>query len=437
MARTRHEANEHHIRRTAEKGKVCHVQPELETDVVSHGKSVTVLLTLGRLPKALELARALAAAGCRVLVADPFAFHLCRASNAVAKSFKTPSPHSCQEQYLSCLLDIVAREDVDLILPVSEEALHVSLLKDRLPDRTRLFALPNEDLQTLHDKYSFIQIAEKAGLRAPETHLASDAQASRLAASCDTVLKPRLGCSGQELRMLSPDSLPKEALGNSETIIQKRMFGREVSTLSLCRDGKVLAHVTYEGLVFTGTVAVCFQRVDDLPLVQQWVADFARTGSYSYFLAFDFIVDGDGTPWPLECNPRLTSGIHFLSPKDIAGAITNFEGATNVGTKPRERFQESHTTLLQVYGNFFRPQKALRHLRAMLSARDVLWSFADPAPFPLMTPYSWPVLKQVIFRGRSFGEAATRDIAWPPQRTVQRDASTPVVKSVSAHGSCS
>lgn len=404
---------------------------------MSHGKPITVLLTLGRLPKALELARALSAAGCRVLVADPFAFHLCRASNAVAKSFKTPSPHSCQEQYLSCLLGIVAREDVDLILPVSEEALHVSLLKERLPDRTRLFALPNEVLQALHDKYSFVQIAERAGLKVPETHLASDAKASRLAGSCDTVLKPRLGCSGQELRMLSPDSLPKELPGSSETIIQKRIFGREVSTLSLCRDGKVLAHVTYEGLVFAGTVAVCFQCVSDLPQVQQWVADFAKSGSYSYFLAFDFIVDRDGTPWPLECNPRLTSGIHFLSPGDIANAITNFEEATDVGLKPGKRFQEGHTTLLQVYGNIFRPKRALSHFRAMLNSRDVLWSLADPAPFPLMTPYSWPVLKQVMFRGRTFGEAATRDIVWPPQRTAQSGASMQAAEQVSAHGSCS
>lgn len=404
---------------------------------MSHGKPITVLLTLGRLPKALELARALTAAGCRVLVADPFAFHLCRASNAVAKSFRTPSPHSCQEQYLACLLDIVAREAVDLVLPVSEEALHVSLLKERLPDRTRLFALPNEVLQALHDKYTFIQIAERAGLKVPETHLASDAQASRLAASCDTVLKPRLGCSGQELRMLSPGSLPKKLPGNSETIMQKRIFGREVSTLSLCRDGEVLAHVTYEGLVFSGTVAVCFQRIEDMHQVDQWVANFARSGSYSYFLAFDFIVDSDGTPWPLECNPRLTSGIHFLDPDGIANAITHFEEATAVGAKPGERFQEGHTTLLQVYGNIFQPQKALRHLRAMLSARDVLWSLADPAPFPLMTPYSWPVLKQVMFRGRTFGEAATRDIAWPPQRPLESDASTPAVKTVSAHGSCS
>lgn len=404
---------------------------------MSHGKTVTVLLTLGRLPKALELARALKGAGCRVLVADPFAFHLCRASKAVDRSFQTPSPHSHQEHYLACLLEIAEREKVDLILPVSEEALHVSLLKNRLPDGTHLFALPNEVLQGLHDKYTFSKIAENAGLNVPETHLASDVLASELAAAVPTVLKPRLGCSGQELRMLMPDTLPDQRKGTAEAIIQKRIFGREVSTLSLCRDGEVLAHVTYEGNVFAGTVAVCFQRVEDLHQVEQWVTDFARAGNYSYFLAFDFIVDDDGRPWPLECNPRLTSGIHFMKPADVAEAIIGFDTAAKVGLKAEKRFQEGHTTLLQVYGNVFRPKRALHHLRAMLSARDVLWSIADPAPFPLMTPYSWPVLKQVMFHGKSFGEAATRDIAWPPQGTAQDNTSTPTINPVSAYGSCS
>jgi len=404
---------------------------------MSNGKSITVLLTLGRLPKALELARALNTAGCRVLVADPFAFHLCRASNAVEKSFQTPSPHSHQEQYLTSLLEIVAREKVDLILPVSEEALHVSLLKNRLPEETQLFALSNEELQKLHDKYSFNQIAKEAGLTVPETYLASDVSASELAASIETVVKPRLGCSGQDLRMLTPKTLPAESLGNTDAIVQSRIFGREVSTLSLCRNGEVLAHVTYEGNVFAGTVAVCFQRVEDLHPVEEWVADFARAGNYSYFLAFDFIVDEDGTPWPLECNPRLTSGIHFMEPTGIARAITEFDSAPTVGLKTEKRFQEGHTTLLQVYGNIFRPKTALRHLRAMLSARDVLWSAADPVPFPLMTPYSWPVLKQVMFRGRTFGEAATSDIAWPPRAPASSTASIDAAKPVNAHGSCS
>ena len=57
----------------------------------------TVLLTLGRLPKALEVARALRGAGCRVIVAEPFRRHLTGASRAVARSVVVPSPVADRE----------------------------------------------------------------------------------------------------------------------------------------------------------------------------------------------------------------------------------------------------------------------------------------------------------------------------------------------------
>ena len=60
----------------------------------------TVLLTLGRLPKALELARALHAAGCRVVVAEPFRRHLTGASRQVARSVQVTSPVIDREAYL-------------------------------------------------------------------------------------------------------------------------------------------------------------------------------------------------------------------------------------------------------------------------------------------------------------------------------------------------
>ena len=72
----------------------------------------TVLLTLGRLPKALELARALHQAGARVIVAEPFGLHVCRASRSVAKSIRVPAPNTDPAAYLDALEAIVrqARE---------------------------------------------------------------------------------------------------------------------------------------------------------------------------------------------------------------------------------------------------------------------------------------------------------------------------------------
>jgi hypothetical protein len=75
--------------------------------------TATVLLTLGRLPKALEIARALAGAGCRVIVAEPFRRHVCHASRSVAKSFQVTAPATDPDAYLAELLAIIEAEGVD------------------------------------------------------------------------------------------------------------------------------------------------------------------------------------------------------------------------------------------------------------------------------------------------------------------------------------
>ncbi len=379
------------------------------------GTGKTVLLTLGRLPKALELARCLSAAGCRVLIAEPFAWHLCRPSLSVDRCFTTPAPAVDQAAYLEALLQIIRQETVDLIIPVSEEALHVSLLADRLPPGTELLSQSHDRLMALHDKFTFCRQAERAGLPVPETHLATDTEAERLTARCDTVIKPRFGCSGTGMRFLQKGADLPANQKNPDTIVQRRISGREVSTLSFCRNGTVVGHIDYEGLVFAGSVATCFRCVDRLPEVGRWVTRFVRDSGYSGFIAFDFMVDDAGSLWPLECNPRLTSGIHFMDHTDLAAAILGDAPSGPIRTKPTERFQEGHTTLTMVYAGLFRPRVCWRRLKAMLSARDVLWSLRDPAPFWLMTPMSWQILRQVMFAGRSFGVAATRDIEWLPE----------------------
>jgi hypothetical protein len=55
----------------------------------------TVLLTNGRLPKAMDIARALHRAGCRVGIADPFRMHLTKVSNCVDFGVRVPvsGPH--------------------------------------------------------------------------------------------------------------------------------------------------------------------------------------------------------------------------------------------------------------------------------------------------------------------------------------------------------
>jgi len=129
----------------------------------------TVLLTLGRLPTALYLARGFHDLGWRVVVAEPFAWHLCRPSRCVARSHKVIAPTVDSARYVEEIRAIAARENAALILPVSEETMHLAAPRDRPWTGSRLYAPDRETVLALHSKRRFNAMARELGLPVPET----------------------------------------------------------------------------------------------------------------------------------------------------------------------------------------------------------------------------------------------------------------------------
>lgn len=371
---------------------------------------VTVLLTLGRLPKALALARACRAAGCRVLIADPFRWHVCRPSRDVAKSFRVTAPNTSRQRYLDELAQIVREESVDIVLPVSEEALHVAELPGLLPEGVQQWSCNAVLLARLHDKYSFVNYARDLGLAVPETHLANTSEAKRLAAARAFVEKPIHSCSGIGLRFGDAgEPLHCEDAGG---VVQERLEGELISSLALVHDGRILGSVFYRGRVFAGTVAICFERVDDAGSCRQWVENFVERCDYSGLLAFDFIVGSDDVARAIECNPRATSGVHFFDPASLGRALVDPARCDHVSFTPGVRYQWAYSTLTETYAAILKPREFARRFREMLRARDVVWSASDPLPFLLMTPMSWEILWPAMTSKQTLGEATQRDIAW-------------------------
>jgi hypothetical protein len=161
-------------------------------------------------------------------------------------------------------------------------------------------------------------------------------------------------------------------------------------------------------------VAVCFERVDEAPALRHWISAFCARHPYTGFIAFDFMVDGQGEPWAIECNPRVTSGVHFLDPPGLAKALLDPESVSGIGLKPEQRMQWAYSTLTEAYAALFRGngREFRRRLGALIRSRDVVWCGRDPLPFLLMTPMSWEILWPAITSGVTLGEATQRDIAW-------------------------
>jgi len=397
----------------------------------------TALITLGRLPKALDIARALHATGWRVIVAEPYARHLTGASRAVSRSFRVTAPTLDPDQYLRDLQQIIDDESVGLVVPVSEETMHVTALYETLNQcGNRLFTMPPDQVRTLYDKFGFIQYSESLGLPVPKTiALAVTAEsagdsagdkpeaggraglASGLAAGLaaglglgPVVVKPRLSCGGRGVRIFQSlaDALD-QSIGPG-LIAQARVEGSVYSTCGVVHEGRCLGTVVYRAAQLSGSVAVSFERVDH-PGIEDWVQAFAKATHWSGFLSFDFIVDDLDRPFAIECNPRATSGIHFFAQADLGRAITDPASVEQLRLRPERRLQQFWACLTEVQKKPF-GGALFKGVAQLFSTRDVSWRWNDPWPLLGMPYTAWPIIAAANRAGVSFGEVATSDLDW-------------------------
>ncbi len=368
----------------------------------------TVLLTLGRLPVALDIARSFAARGWRVLVAEPSRMHLARTSNAVADCFRVTSPVQDADAYLDELESIILGQDVDLVIPVSEESMYVAALLGRLPGTVEVFCQAQPAMLGLHDKFQFVRTAQQYGLASPDTRLADGADAGELTASGDFVVKPRFSCSGRRVSMHAAGEDFAAAAG---MLVQRQLDGELLSSFAIARDGQVIASSVYRGTLMDGSVAVSFERVAESVAIDNWVSRFVAQSGHTGFIAFDFIVDAEGHASAIECNPRATSGIHFIRAECVAEAILG-ETATEPVHRSDKLLAESYSCFTTTLGALFSRRDFRYSLRQLRRARDVSWSAADPWPFLLMMINTWRIVSLALFRGHTFAAAAVLDIEW-------------------------
>ena len=148
----------------------------------------TALLTVGRFPKALALARGLHRAGVRVIVADPLKRQLCTVSRAVAKNYQVTAPNRDLAAWEQDILEIVEREQVTDLIPASEEICHVAALAPKLPESVRYVGPALSWIEQWHDKLRFVEHAIARGVTAPSVFTTADPETRALLRQTDCCL---------------------------------------------------------------------------------------------------------------------------------------------------------------------------------------------------------------------------------------------------------
>jgi len=376
-----------------------------------------ILLTGGRAPAALELARIFHKAGHTVYAAESLADNLCASSRAVRGSYLVPPPRQQTAAFIHALKELIQRLDIDLLLPTCEEVFYVAMGRDELSPHCTVFTETLERLRTIHNKRTFNHLAHTYGLRVPQSCLLETPEDLRFAFERfpRLVLKPVYSRFASRTHILPSFSQALSALKRNPTspwLAQEFIEGEQLCTYSIVHQGHLTAHSAYRTEFTAGQGATIAFHHEDHPASLAWVQTFAAQFAYTGQIALDFIETPVGEVFALECNPRATSGVHLFASKEQFPSAFFDPQQPCLFPDQGESSMLLSAMLLYGFPSSLTKRKFKKWLTTFLTSRDVIFTWQDPLP-ALFQPAS---ILHFVLLGKKCGisalEASTLDIEW-------------------------
>ena len=350
----------------------------------------TILISGGKMTKALALARAFHAAGHRVVLVEmeKYRFTGHRFSRAVDRFHTVPAPDD--DGYPEALLAIVEAEGVDVYVPVCSPVAswYDARAAELLVGRCEVLHGDAEVVARLDDKHEFSRLAASLGLPVPDAHRIEDpAEVADFAFAAHPGPYVLKSIPYDPVHRLDLTPLPRPTTAETAAFAESRPIspatpwvlqgfveGEEYCTHTTVRDGVVRLHCCCRSSAFQ----INYEAVDK-PEIAAWVERFVGglglTGQYS----FDFIEGPDGDLRAIECNPRTHSAITtFHDHPGVAAAYLD-DGGEAITPRPGSR--PTYWLYQEVWRLLCDPRSLPERARTVWRGTDAIFAWSDPLPF--------------------------------------------------------
>jgi predicted ATP-grasp superfamily ATP-dependent carboligase len=367
----------------------------------------TILVSGGKMTKALQLARSFHGAGHRVILIESRKYWLTghRFSRAVDRFYTVPNPDA--PNYIDALLKIVQRERVDVYIPVCSPvaSYYDALAKQSLAPYCEVMHIDADRVQQLDNKYEFATAATALGLRVPESYCITHPQQ---VLNFDFSQKPRKyilkSIPYDSVRRLDLTQLPCDSPAQTAAfvktlpisehhpwIMQEFIPGQEYCTHSTVRAGELRMHCCCQSSAFQ----INYENVDH-PDIEAWVQQFVKGLNLTGQVSFDFIQAKDsGQIYAIECNPRTHSAITmFYNHPDVANAYLEqspLPAALQPLPSSRPTYWIYHE-LWRLVTHLYSPGTIWQRLNIIAKGKDAIFDWADPLPFLMVHHWQIPLL---------------------------------------------
>jgi predicted ATP-grasp superfamily ATP-dependent carboligase len=372
----------------------------------------TILISGGKMTKALQLARSFHADGHRVILVESAKYRLTghRFSNAVDRFYTVPKPQS--PDYAEAMLDIVRRENVDVYVPVCSPAAsyYDALAKPLLEPWCEVLHADANLVRTLDDKYEFAVLAGSLGLPVPDAHRVSaphEAAEFDFASAAPPYILKSIAYDPVHRLDLTPLPRPtpdqtdvfarsKPMSDDNPWIMQSLIRGREYCTHSTVRAGEVQVYCCADSSAFQ----INYEMVDK-PAIESWVREFVGKLKFTGQISFDFIEGDDGRVYAIECNPRTHSAITMFH--DHQGLADAYLDDDAPAVTPLAGSRPTYWIYHEVWRLLTEPAKVRSRLHTILRGKDAIFDWNDPLPFLLLHHLQVPwLLLQSLVHGKDW-----------------------------------
>ena len=300
------------------------------------GPGCTILVTDAGRGSAVSIIRSLGRRGHRVVAVDSAPMSPGFRSRYTAARAVAPDPGSRPDDFAEAIARAVARHGVDLVVPVTEEAiLALATGPGRTGAGTSVAVASETALATVRDKWATVELAARLGVPYPRTNLVTPSDDIIHAAdgiAYPLVIKPRhsrllrdgrieafavaYAADQYELRGRL-DSL----IGQTDVLVQELIPG-EGHGIELCmQDGEPIAafqHHRLREVPVTGGASSYREGVPLDPELYRYAVDLLRELRWTGLAMVEFKV-GPGGPRLMEVNGRvwgslplaIASGVEF------------------------------------------------------------------------------------------------------------------------------
>jgi hypothetical protein len=337
--------------------------------------TVFVLLSDGAGLAARQSATLLSQAGHRVEALTPDPLCLCRLTRHVRQVHRVPGLGTDPLGWLEAALEVAARRQVDILLPVQEQVTVMSLARERIANAGVLTAVPDfASLRQVQDKISAFGTLTRLGLPQPRASVVSSREALEDIDQLPVFVKTPVGTASAGVRRVTTPAELRQYAAQLDyrdgVFVQQQAIGPLIMIQSVFANGELVAFHACERVREGTGGGASHKRGISLPEVGAHTAALGAALNWHGALSADVILTAEG-PRFIDINPRLVEPANaFMSGVDLTGALVEVAGSGTATRQPPGNHPGAltHQALLALLGVAARSGRRRDILRELLHA---------------------------------------------------------------------